>query len=187
MIAHVFTSVRIRVGLEVFCFDRGHSRDAVEGQLRPRDGARLVGRLHARGMIHQLRGLVSGFEGRGPEGDEALQRVLAQLVVSGRVNVRRVEATLHRVSGQIPPPIAAIAPASSVKNEIAEVHSLMIELIDADGNPVPDEPFRIKLPDGSVETDTLDAEGKAFITGIPQAGNCKVCFYERDAAVWNQI
>jgi hypothetical protein len=60
----------------------------------------------------------------------------------------------------------------------------MIELIDAEGNPVPGEPFRIKLPDGTVRTLTLDDEGKAHVTGIEQPGTCEVCFYKRDASIW---
>jgi hypothetical protein len=93
---------------------------------------------------------------------------------------------MHRIGGKIPAPIA-LEPPAPVQNEIVETYSLMIELIDADENPVPNEPFRVKLPDGVIETGTLDAEGKAYITGITRAGSCKVCFYERDAGAWSQV
>ena len=49
---------------------------------------------------------------------------------------------------------------------------------------MPGEPYRITLPDGTIKTGTLDAQGKASISGLAQGGTCKVCFYERDAAIW---
>lgn len=60
----------------------------------------------------------------------------------------------------------------------------MIELLDVEGNPVPGEPYRIRLPDGTVVTGKLDAQGKIHVTGIEQPGTCQVCFYERDAGIW---
>ncbi|MCA9700002.1 MAG: hypothetical protein KC431_20930, partial [Myxococcales bacterium] len=64
-------------------------------------------------------------------------------------------------------------------------HTVAIELLDAEGNPVPFEPYRIKLPDGSVRTGALDKFGKVRITGIRDPGNCLVCFPERDKSNWS--
>ena len=185
------TSVHIKVGLEAFRFDTGRAGPAaadpneVGEPLRPRDGARIVARLGPR-ELRRLEILVTTPGRRQLHGDEDIRRVLAQQISSGRVLVRPVEAKLHRVSGRIPPPIE-FTPPEPVQNEIAETHGLLIELIDADGNPVPGEPFRIQLPDGTIETSSLDDEGKAHITGLERAGTCKVCFYERDAAAWDPV
>ncbi|PRQ02210.1 hypothetical protein ENSA5_25450 [Enhygromyxa salina] len=179
-------SVRVELGLEEYSFAAGRTARAEAGQpLRPRDGVRLVQRLHA-GQLHKLRSLVTATGRRSLGWNKDLRDPLAELVASGHIEVRRLEAQVHRPSGKIPEPIE-LTPPEPVANEIVEVHGVMIELVDADGNPVPGEPFRIKLPDGTTETSTLDEEGKAHITGIERAGNCKVCFYERDAAVWARV
>jgi hypothetical protein len=184
--AAVVTSVRIEIGLEAFCFDTGRALLPAAGQrLRPREGVRLVRRLRAR-ELRRLEGLVAAIRRRSYERDDELQAVIAELIVSERVHVRRIEAQLHRTGGRIPAPIARQAPAP-VQNEIVETYSLMIELVDADENPVPNEPFRVQLPDGATETGTLDGAGKAYITGITRSGACKVCFYERDAGAWSKV
>ncbi len=58
-----------------------------------------------------------------------------------------------------------------------------IELVDEEGNPVPDEAYRITLPDGSSVTGTLDSNGFARHDDIP-AGYCDVTFTDLDKAAW---
>lgn len=177
------TSIRIGVGLEVYQFETDSPIRVDAGVvLRPRDAMRLIRRLRAHER-RKLRPLVSSAGRRSLHWHDDFERVLAESVANGRIRVRKLEAKQHRVAGTIPeePELETSEP---IQNEIVDVHSVMIELVDVDGNPVPGEPFRIKLPDGQIVTSTLDAEGKAHITGIEQAGTCKVCFYERDAAVW---
>lgn len=182
----MLTSVRIKIGLQAFHFVAGRKAPSQADQpLRPREGVRLLERIHGR-ELRRLEGLVTALSRRGLTRDEELRRILAQLIVSERVHVQRIEAKIHRTIGKIDAPVERPPPAP-IDNEIIETYSLMIELIDADEQPVPGEPFRVKLPDGSVETGTLDDEGKAYITGIERAGTCKVCFYERDAGAWSQI
>ena len=60
---------------------------------------------------------------------------------------------------------------------------IQIELIDEKGKPVPNEPYRIELTDGSVQTGQLDDEGKARHEGI-DPGTCKVTFPNIDAKEW---
>lgn len=54
-----------------------------------------------------------------------------------------------------------------------------IELLDEDGQPVAGEPYEITLPDGRVDSGTLDANGYARIDGI-DPGKCQVRFPNRD-------
>jgi hypothetical protein len=58
-----------------------------------------------------------------------------------------------------------------------------IELVDEAGKPVPGEPFRVTLPDGSPIEGLLDKRGTVRIEGI-DPGTCKVTFPERDAKGW---
>jgi len=61
-----------------------------------------------------------------------------------------------------------------------------INLIDSDGNPVPGERYKIKLPDGSIEEGNLDAFGHAEHYGI-NPGSCEVCFPNLDTDNWAHV
>lgn len=58
-----------------------------------------------------------------------------------------------------------------------------IVLQDEDGNPVPDQEYKITTVDGREVTGVLDAKGKARVEGI-QPGNCKVTFPLFDKREW---
>lgn len=63
-----------------------------------------------------------------------------------------------------------------------EASWLEIELVEA-GGPVPHEPYRVELPDGTVREGKLDARGLARLDGIPR-GTCQVGFPRLDARAW---
>ncbi|MBC8071882.1 MAG: hypothetical protein IAG13_26380 [Deltaproteobacteria bacterium] len=50
-----------------------------------------------------------------------------------------------------------------------------IVLLDELGEPIADEPYEIRLPDGRVVTGTLDEHGSALVEGI-KPGSCEVRF-----------
>jgi type VI secretion system secreted protein VgrG len=59
-----------------------------------------------------------------------------------------------------------------------------IELVDEEGQPVPGEPYRITLPDGTTVADgTLDEKGWARVDNI-DPGSCKVTFPNLDKDAW---
>ncbi len=58
-----------------------------------------------------------------------------------------------------------------------------IELVDAQGKPVPNERYRIQAPDGQFHTGQLDSSDRARISGI-DPGECLVCFPDIDAREW---
>jgi len=62
-------------------------------------------------------------------------------------------------------------------------HWIAIELIDEAGQRIPDEDYRITLPDGTIVEGCLDEKGRARIAGI-DSGNCKVTFPSRDKEAW---
>ena len=62
-------------------------------------------------------------------------------------------------------------------------HWIEIKLQNPDGKPVPDEEYRVKLPDETIQSGRLDDEGKARIEGIPP-GQCEVNFPQIHGDEW---
>lgn len=61
-----------------------------------------------------------------------------------------------------------------------------IELVDEDDNPVPNQAFRLVLPDGTTRSGTLGENGKYRVSGI-DPGTCKVSFPDFDAGEWEKV
>lgn len=64
-------------------------------------------------------------------------------------------------------------------------HWIEIELVDEEGNPVPEESFWVECPDGSIAEGKLDSEGRARIDGI-DPGTCTVTFPDLDGRDWRR-
>ena len=60
-----------------------------------------------------------------------------------------------------------------------------IELVDEEGNPVPGEAYKVTLPDGTVDSGTLDDKGLVRIDGI-EPGTCKITFPNLDKDAWEK-
>ena len=60
-----------------------------------------------------------------------------------------------------------------------------IELIGEDDKPIPGEPYRITLPDGTVADGTLDEQGQARVEDFA-SGNCTVTFPNLDKDAWEK-
>lgn len=54
-----------------------------------------------------------------------------------------------------------------------------IELVDMEGNPMPGEPYRIKLPDGTERRGTLDSQGRAYFGNL-DPGQAEIFWEARD-------
>jgi len=65
-----------------------------------------------------------------------------------------------------------------------QVHFIEIELLDDQGEPVPNESYFILLPDGSTKSGRLDGEGKARVEGV-DPGEAKVSFPDMDRKVYD--
>jgi hypothetical protein len=79
-----------------------------------------------------------------------------------------------------PPTRRATAPPVEKKTWVA------IELLDDKGIPVGAEPYSILLPDGSTQSGTLDAQGRARVDGI-DPGTCEVSFPRIDQREWKAV
>ncbi len=62
------------------------------------------------------------------------------------------------------------------ENKLTEEHWVGIELKDDEGNPVPNEAYKVKLPDGKIIGGRLDKEGKAKVEGLPEGSDCEISF-----------
>lgn len=80
-------------------------------------------------------------------------------------------------------PPASDEPSAPPPTRIASKTWIEIALVDDQDNPVPNERFRLELPDGTTRTGSLGGDGKARITGI-DPGTCKVSFPDFDASEW---
>lgn len=61
-----------------------------------------------------------------------------------------------------------------------------VQLIDDDGDPVPNVPYKVTLPDGSVMTGSLDDQGIVRFDEI-DPGDCLVSFPEIHAKEWKRV
>lgn len=81
--------------------------------------------------------------------------------------------------------ITAMDPLSHEETQPDETHWISIELKDDQGNPVPNEQYRVTLPDGSVRSGYTDQEGKARVEGIPEGGQADINFPRIHGDEWD--
>jgi hypothetical protein len=79
---------------------------------------------------------------------------------------------------EVPPPAPAPHGAPAPVKTFVEV-----KLVDQDGKPVPNERYRLKLPDGSVKDGRLNDSGSVRFDGI-DPGNCDISFPDLDTKDW---
>ena len=75
----------------------------------------------------------------------------------------------------------------SEEANVRPVHWIEIRLLGEDDSPIPNEAYRIELPDGSVATGYLDEKGLARVENIETPGNCKITFPELDRDAWEPL
>lgn len=63
---------------------------------------------------------------------------------------------------------------------------LEIELCDEQGNPVPNEPYKVVLEDGTNLEGKLDDNGFKRIENL-EKGSCRIIFPQRDKTWWEPI
>lgn len=116
--------------------------------------------------------------------DEHIAAELARLLSTGRM--RLLEDRL--------PPLFAVdgdaveddAPPASTRQARAELTWIEIRLIGEDDLPIPNERYRLSLPDGSTREGRLDDKGKARVDGI-DPGECEVTFPTLDEEAWVRV
>ena len=97
-----------------------------------------------------------------------------------KVKAKQMEQKKGKYGAVTPP---AHKPPETEEEKKKKHTFVAIELLDVDGQPIPGEPYKIELPDGSVTQGTLDEKGFAQVDGI-DPGNCKVTFPRLDHRAW---
>lgn len=95
---------------------------------------------------------------------ELLSKADPQLLV-----LRRIGVTSHQEGATSAP----ITP--SQLRQAQAVEWVEFALVSADGDPIANEPYEVKLADGSTRSGTTDANGMAYLAGI-KPGSCEVTF-----------
>lgn len=96
-------------------------------------------------------------------------------------------ATGQVTAGMSPQDAAAHDAPAHQPDDDEEKEWIELELVDEDDNPVPNEKYRITLPDGqTVAQGTTDERGIARVTGI-DPGSCQVTFPNLDKDAWEKI
>jgi len=81
---------------------------------------------------------------------------------------------------------AAVTPSQLAREAAQQLTWIQIELVDAAGRPIPNEPYKVELPDGGIRQGALDAAGRAYIGEI-KPGQCRVSFPDIDANEWRAV
>lgn len=138
---------------------------------------------------HALRYLLTEVERRASTLhllDETVIERLADHLVARRIIVREVPPPVVVSKGQAPGPAqpagGGVAPPAPPQQRTSWIE---IELVDDAGRPVPNERFRLKLPDGSTRESFLDQKGFAHVE-LPAPGTCQICFPDRDGGDWQR-
>jgi hypothetical protein len=104
---------------------------------------------------------------------------LQELILKWRTQMIACDSSGPRGSPEAP----AEEPPAPSKGPSKENHWVGIQLIDEDGDPVPNAKFKVTLPDGSIKKGSLDDQGMARFGGI-DPGQCQISFPEIDAKEW---
>ena len=99
----------------------------------------------------------------------------------GRLVACLVERASSGVASGASPGVAPRAPTNEQRNE--KKTFVAIELVDADGKPVPFRRYRIEIPDHSTQSGMLDDRGRALVDGI-DPGTCRVTFSDFHPDNW---
>lgn len=114
--------------------------------------------------------------------DQQVIHEVAQRLATKRLSLWR-EARRPLIGGTGPAilPAAEAAPPKPSKPPEKKVEKswIKIELLDAQGNPVPNQPYKVTLPNGKVVTGKLNQNGSARLEDV-DPGKCKVVFQELD-------
>lgn len=147
----------------------------------------------------QLREMAASPGEQLPLTDDKVRERLAGLIVAGQLLVlecpmgtaarideadREAEQALREQQERQAALAARGAPRKKTDQDKKAVKTWVeIRLVDQDGNPVPNEKYRLKLPDGSITEGTLDKNGRARHDDI-DPGQCEVSFPDIDAREW---
>ncbi len=110
--------------------------------------------------------------GASPGRDRVIADELLSAARAGRLVARRLAPRAIAVPADAPSAEDALGPPSSQQAPVSKTWVGLV-LVDQDGAPVPNRPYRVIQPDGTQVDGTLDSNGTAFVRSI-DPGNCQI-------------
>ena len=141
---------------------------------RDRDARRTVLEVRARmqGLAEsQVGSELHDLDAASPRAEAIGQELLAAARV-GRLVVRRREVQ-SVVVPLAAPSQDALGPDSSQDPAATSTSWIGLTLVDQDGTPVPNRPYRVVKTDGTTVDGALDSNGAAMLMGV-DPGNCQI-------------
>jgi len=80
-----------------------------------------------------------------------------------------------------------IAGGVTEDSDLIKLNWILIDLLGEDDKPIPDEKYKLEMPDGTVKESSLDESGRGFIYDIEKKGECKISFPDIDKDAWEKI
>jgi hypothetical protein len=165
-----------------------------------------------RASIRHIEGLVYDFKNRDPDARRVALDIFARLqgLTSGALGSQGFDldtgssraasigdAILHaglagnlvlrrRAAKSVVIAIDGVAEEPPLGPEAEPTAWIAIELVDDEGNPVPDATYRVVCSDGRVRTGTTNMDGKAREDGLTD-GDCKVYFPALNPPDWKKV
>jgi hypothetical protein len=118
-------------------------------------------------------------DARRPSTDQVLKEI-ASLLVSGRLKILRTFPALRSGTAVSQQEDTALSGGGPPLRKSSWVE---INLLDAAGEPVAAERYKIKLPDASIQEGSLDTHGHVEFYSI-NAGSCEVSFPNLEDDDW---
>lgn len=82
--------------------------------------------------------------------------------------------------------MADASPNTQMQQPCDDKNWIEFRLVDRDNNPVPGEEYKVRLPDQSLMTGSLDREGKVRFEGIVP-GQASIMFPGMDGKEWRPL
>ncbi|MFN0138235.1 MAG: hypothetical protein ACKVS9_19195 [Phycisphaerae bacterium] len=116
--------------------------------------------------------------------DQQVAQRIARLLATGVLSAFVVPPVIRSGGRRVeaPPAPAELTPIFETKPETTWIE---IQLLDSDCEPLPNERFRVKMPDGVVREGRLNYLGKARVNDVDGGGNCQISFPDLDADAWH--
>lgn len=116
---------------------------------------------------------------------EDMRELLVARILEGTFVAVRDRSVPRLMSA--PRSVPLIDPARPVPTEEPPVTDWVgLRLVRADDEPVADEPFEVRLPDGTIEKGRTDHDGRAHYDGV-QRGRCRIVFLRIWATEWRDL
>lgn len=116
---------------------------------------------------------------------EEVRELASDAFASGAFTLLPYERSLRPICDiHVAEPAEQLTEGMEEEEEVRATHTLELELVDEDDEPVANEPYRVELPGGDIVEGRLNAQGRALLTGIRDSGNCKVTFPRLDESAW---